>query len=173
MTRGRARRFPPSARRSWRSIGRVQLVIIRYEPVRALAQSYAFRSSSDREILAGIRSSGRSDGVETLRRLAVARLDLGTAARPAADRISAKEAKRPLSSCFEPRLRSSLKARTRIGDSFSIFLALSSASTRSDSGCMSRLMVTGPPPQPARAIAAAIAAGTSSALRRSREQRVG
>ena len=51
----------------------------------------------DREILAGIRvHQAGSDGVEALRRLAVARLDLGTQlARPAADRISAKECEAP------------------------------------------------------------------------------
>jgi len=47
--------------------------------------------------MAGIRvQQARSDGVEALRRLAVAGLDLGTQlARPAADWISAKECEAP------------------------------------------------------------------------------
>ena len=66
--------------------------------MRPFARSYALgKPCIDCEIMARIRiHQARSDGVEALRRLAVAGLDLGTQlARPAADRISAKECEAP------------------------------------------------------------------------------
>jgi hypothetical protein len=127
----------------------------------------------DREILARIRihQAGR-DGVEALRRLAVAGLDLGTQlARKAADRIRAKQREAP-AVVLLPNLEFGFLLEDAHEDRRVLLhpLGLELGQDTFRQGCMSRLTV-GAPPHPARAIATAIAAGTSSARSRVRGRR--
>ncbi len=176
--RGRARRFPPSARRSWRASGRGAASVDHQVRAGAGVRSVIRirEPGIDREILAGIRvHQAGSDGVEALRRLAVARLDLRTQlARPAADLLSAKECEAP-AVVLLPNLEFGFLLEDAHQDR--TFLLHLLGFELGQHTFRQRLHVATDGDRPAAAagkvITAAIAAGTSSALRRSRERRVG
>ena len=120
----------------------------------------------DGEIVAGIRiHQARGDGIESLRRLAVAFLDLGTKlARPAADRVGPQQR---IAAGFvhlpDFQLRFLLEDAHQDRRFFSMLRRSMSAIRRSESGCMCRPeMVGASVSQPPSAMAAAIAADAKS-----------